>query len=166
MNQFKYSKLAQMGFIRSVATRVFPDICSMLNSVVGKNLRLLRIMNDFSQEDVEIGVDVSRSTLSKIENGTGKIALDRLERFAKFFKVEVITILMMAENRESYKLGQPIPTVNDVQSDYRKTDVELARSQEKVGSLKKEVSYLKQELVVSKSQIKDKDHIIQLLSNK
>ena len=155
-----------MGFIRSVATRVFPDICSMLNSVVGKNLRLLRIMNDFSQEDVEIGVDVSRSTLSKIENGTGKIALDRLERFAKFFKVEVITILMMAENRESYKLGQPIPTVNDVQSDYRKTDVELARSQEKVGSLKKEVSYLKQELVVSKSQIKDKDHIIQLLSNK
>lgn len=121
-------------------------------------------MNDFSQEDVEIGVDVSRSTLSKIENGTGKIDLSRLEKFAKFFKVDVITILMMTENRESYKHGQPVPTVNDIQSEYRKTDVELARSQEKVASLKKEVSYLKQELITSKSQIKDKDYIIELLS--
>lgn len=152
-----------MGFIIGVVALVITDICIMLNSTVGKNLRLLRIMNDFSQEDVEIGVDVSRSTLSKIENGTGKIALDRLERFAKFFKVDVVTILMMAENKAKYKLGQPIIAANDVQSEYRKTDVELARSEEKVASLKKEVSYLKQELATSKSQIKDKDYIIQLL---
>ncbi len=138
----------------------------MLNNTVGKNLRLLRIMNDFSQEDVEIGVDVSRSTLSKIENGVGKIDLSRLEKFAKFFKVNVVTILTMTDDRETYKIGQPTPAFSDVKSEYRKTDVELARTQEKVLSLKKEISALKQELSTSKSQIKDKETIIQLMLKK
>ena len=146
---------------------LIPDICTMLNSKVGKNLRLLRIMNDYSQEDVEIGVDISRSTLSKIENGTGKIDLDRLERFAKYFKVDVITILTMSDNQAKYKKGKSkVELWADpvIDSEYRKTDVELARSQEKVSSLKKETTMLRQEIGVYKSQIKDKDMIIALMS--
>ena len=51
-----------------------------------------------------------------------------------------------------------------IDSEYRKTDVELARSQEKVSSLKKETTMLRQEIGVYKSQIKDKDMIIALMS--
>lgn len=135
----------------------------MLNEKVGKNLRVLRLMNEMSQDDVEFGVDVSRSTLSKIENGTGKIDLVRLERFAEFFKVDVITILTMS-NLQEYENDESKPIVHEKSVEYRKTDVELARSQEKIVGLKKEINFLKQELSVSKSQIKDKEKIIQLLS--
>ena len=135
----------------------------MLNEKVGKNLRILRLMNEMSQDDVEFGVNVSRSTLSKIENGTGKIDLIRLEQFAKFFKVEVVTILTMS-NLTEYENDSSEPIVHEKQVDYRKTDVELARSQEKIVGLKKEIGFLKQEISVNKSQIKDKEKIIQLLS--
>lgn len=137
----------------------------MLNATVGKNLRVLRLMNDYSQEEVEIAVDISRSTLSKIENGTGKIDLIRLEKFSKFFKVDVITILTMSNEKRPYETKKEgLPIVQE-KIDYRKTDVELARSQEKVSGLKKEISYLKQEVVTGKLQLRDKEKIIQLMSH-
>lgn len=144
---------------------MFRDICTMLNEKVGKSLRTLRMMNGYSQEEVEIGVDLSRSTLSKIENGTGRIDLDRLERFANFFKLDPITILAMASKENGYKL--PISSnqaVHDKPTEYRKTDVDLARCQEKADALKKEVGLLKQELSLQKGQLKDKETIIKLLS--
>lgn len=122
------------------------------------------MMNNYSQDAVEIGVNVSRSTLSKIENGVGKIDLDRLERFAKFFKVDVKTIIALPANAAEYQKKVESTSVEEVVVDYRKADVELARCQEKMTSLKKEMSYLKQEIVQNKSQLKDKDMIIQLLS--
>lgn len=151
-------------FVDSVFDRCFTDICIMLNATVGKNLRVLRIMNDYSQEDVEVAINLSRSTLSKIENGTGRIDLDRLEKFATFFKVDAITILTMSD-KQVKKAGNN-KVVNENISDYRKTDVELARCQEKVNGLKKDIVHLKQEISNYKSQVKDKDLIIKLLSKK
>ena len=153
-----------MTQLRSILAIVNNDICSMLNERVGKNLRTLRVMNGYSQEQVEIGVDVSRSTLSKIENGTGKIDLDRLEKFASFFKIDVINILAMSNKEKGYSALISNEVVHEVQTEYRKTDVELARCEEKSTSLKKEVGSLKQELNTYKSQIKDKELIIKLLS--
>ena len=121
-------------------------------------------MNDYSQEQVEIGIDISRSTLSKIENGTGKIDLHRLEKFATFFKIDVMNILTMANKENGYRSTSPKEVVSEVQTEYRKTDVELARCQEKITAFKKEVSLMKQELSTYKAQIKDKDLIIKLLS--
>jgi transcriptional regulator with XRE-family HTH domain len=121
-------------------------------------------MNDYSQEDVEVAINLSRSTLSKIENGTGRIDLDRLEKFATFFKVDAITILTMSD-KQTKKAGNN-KVVNETITDYRKTDVELARCQEKVSGLKKDIVHLKQEISNYKSQVKDKDLIIKLLSKK
>ncbi len=150
--------------ISGIPTISINDICDMLNERVGKNLRLLRVMNNYSQEDVEIGVDISRSTLSKIENGIGKIDLNRLEKFANFFKVNVVTILTIPEKQNNYPI-QTENLVNEVvETEYRKTDVELARCQEKSISLKKETAALKQEITNYKSQLKDKELIIKLLS--
>ena len=150
--------------IKSPAGLVFTDICNMLNRTVGKNLRMLRLMHDYSQEDVELGVAVSRSTLSKIENGVGKIDLDRLEKFAKFFKVDVVTIITMSDKKEPYQKPTDPVDLSEYKTDYSKADVDLARCQEKVGGLKKEIAQLKQEVSQHKSQIKDKDLIIKLLN--
>lgn len=136
----------------------------MLNERIGKNLRALRVINGYSQEQVEIAMDISRSTLSKIENGTGKIDLDRLEKFATFFKVDVINILAMNNKEKGYGSLVSDKVVKEVPTEYRKTDVQLARCEEKNTALKKEISLLKQELNTLKSQIKDKDLIIKLLS--
>lgn len=121
-------------------------------------------MKELSQEDVEIAVEISRSTLSKIENGTGKIDFGRLERFAKYFKVEPMSIITMENKEGVYIIGKTEQEVSEDKEDYRKTDVELARAQEKVSSLKKEISHLKQELTTSKSQIIDKEKIIALMT--
>ena len=136
----------------------------MLNEKVGKNLRRIRLINNYSQEAVEIGVNLSRSTLSRIENGTGRIGLDKLERFAEFFKVDVVTIISMSDDVIRYSDKIAKGEVSETVVDYTKTDVELAKCKEKLSALKKEVSYLKQEVALSKSQIKDKDLIIKLLS--
>lgn len=145
---------------------LYPDICGMLNRIVGKNLKKLRKLNNYSQEKVEIALDISRSTLGKIENGVGRIDLDRLEKFAKFFKVDVLTILTMP-NQEGYDKELIDPGVlSEKHAEYGKKDVDLAKYKEKTAGLKKELSYLKAELKNAKSQIKDKDMIIALMNKK
>lgn len=142
----------------------------MLNEKVGKNLKRLRMLNEYSQDAVEIACNISHGTYSKIENGTGKIDLDRLEAFAKFYKTDVVTIMTMDDEgsfkrQDPNKAGQAAePKTKYIKTDYRKTDVELARCQEKSKGYEKELLLLKRQLTERERTIKDKETIIELMT--
>lgn len=136
----------------------------MLNQKVSTNLKRLRLLNDYTQDYVETSLDISHRTYSKIENGEGRIDLDRLETFAKFYKTDAITIITMSDDgsfvREapgSKSIAEPIPS-------YGKADVALAKCEEKCNGLKKEIVLLKQQNNLKEKTIADKEMIIKLLT--
>jgi len=138
----------------------------MLNQNVGKNLKKLRKLNNFSQEEVQRRLDISRSTLVKIEKGEGRIDLDRLCLFSELYKVEHTTIMTMPAEEVNFEqiLNHDSTTAEVVAPKNEHTD--LAFFKEKIQRLKKEVRHLEEELMLSKERIKDKDTIIRLLTKK
>jgi transcriptional regulator with XRE-family HTH domain len=139
------------------------DICYMLNQKVGENLKKLRMLNDFSQDHVEMSCNISHSTYSKIENGTGPINMEKLETFAKFYKVDPVTIITMSD-KGSFIRQQPEGKTEEPKVDYGKTDVELAKEKGKNNELKKEIVYLKIQVRERDKTISDKEMIIDLLT--
>lgn len=136
----------------------------MLNEQVGRNLKKIRLLNDLSQDAVEIALNLSHGTYSKIENGVGVIDLDRLEDFAKFYKTDIYSILKFSDT-ETYK-SAPSPKLVQEPSDneYSFKDVELVRKEEKLVALQMKLELLKKDIEQKESIIKDKETIIELLT--
>lgn len=56
---------------------------------------IIKIRNDkgFTQAAIAEGIDVDYSTYSKLESGITKLSIDRLEKIASCFKMEIIDII-------------------------------------------------------------------------
>jgi transcriptional regulator with XRE-family HTH domain len=140
------------------------DICNMLSALVGKNIKKMRILFELPQSDLEFAANISHTTLSRIENGHGTIDIDRLEKIAEVFKVDVCTIIRFSDT-DSYQHGLPIPAnVEEGKTEYSKVDVDLAKSQEQLKMYKSELVHLKEKTNTLEDRLKDKDRIIALLS--
>lgn len=135
----------------------------MLNKTVGKNIRKIRLLNGFSQEAVAFAINVSHVTYNKIEQGNGKINIERLEKLAELFKVDINTILNFSSDGNEVKnlpskVNEPTPVT------YNTKDVELAKYTQLNESLQLQVEMLTAELKLKDEVIRDKQTIIDLLS--
>lgn len=56
---------------------------------------IIKIRNDkgFTQAAIAEGIEVDYSTYSKLESGITKLSIDRLEKIASYFKMEIIDII-------------------------------------------------------------------------
>ncbi len=63
------------------------------SSVLGSNIKLLRVRRGRSQEEVSIALDVKRSSLSGYENGSAEPNLELLVRISEYFKISVDKLL-------------------------------------------------------------------------
>lgn len=53
-----------------------------LRQVIGKTIKKLREEKGYSQQELAAQMGISRSTISKIENGQFNLSVDYLERFS------------------------------------------------------------------------------------
>ena len=58
------------------------------NLFIGNNIRKWRIMKGFKQFQFAKHIDISTTTLSKIENGQQKVNLPRLQQIAEGLKIK------------------------------------------------------------------------------
>lgn len=74
------------------------DMNIILKKQVGKNIRLLRIKNKYTQEQLSAkmqvsGCDVTRSALAKIEAGQRHLYIDELKAIKEILKVSYEELL-------------------------------------------------------------------------
>ena len=60
---------------------------------IGKNIKQIRELKNFTQEYVADEIEVSQSTYSRIENGTVPIRIDTLQRIADVLEVDLNTLI-------------------------------------------------------------------------
>ena len=58
----------------------------MLNSI-GKELKIIRIRNNYKLEEVADKLDINRETLRRYENNSNGLSVERLEELLNFYKV-------------------------------------------------------------------------------
>jgi transcriptional regulator with XRE-family HTH domain len=72
-----------------------------MNTTIGKNLKLLRDFNKFSQEQVAEYLGINRSTYSNYESGDREAPLDVLEKISNLYGCELH--VLFEENKESFQ---------------------------------------------------------------
>lgn len=63
-----------------------------------KKIKMLREINNYTQQYVANELDISQNAYSLIEKGLTKLTLDRLDQIAAFYKVQVADFLVDAMN--------------------------------------------------------------------
>ena len=67
-----------------------------------KNIKLIRVMNDYTQLNVEIMTGISQSTLSKYENGDMVPTVDNLLLLAKLYGTSTDFLLDLTDEKTPY----------------------------------------------------------------
>ena len=68
--------------------------------ILGKNLKRIRIKNEYSQEYVAFILDVSPTTIGKYEKSNIKIPLNNLYKYVKLFNISINAICGKTQNSE------------------------------------------------------------------
>lgn len=63
-----------------------------------KKIKMLREINNYTQQYVANELDISQNAYSLIEKGLTKLTLDRLDQIALFYKINVIDLFMESGN--------------------------------------------------------------------
>ena len=72
--------------------------------VLGRNLKKIRIKNEYSQEYVAFILNVSPTTIGKYEKGTIKIPLTNLYEYVKLFNISINAICGKTKKSEFEKV--------------------------------------------------------------
>lgn len=80
----------------------------MTNIELGKNVRQLRELKGFTQQNLSDAVNISQKTLSRIENGQVSPTFDLLEKICDELKIKINQLLDFNEQNifNSYTLNQ------------------------------------------------------------
>jgi transcriptional regulator with XRE-family HTH domain len=96
------------------------------------NIRLLRKLNDFSQEYISTKLELSQSQYSRRENGTIQFSLPEIMKLASIFKIDYTSIIQndvtseYLESRKSMDTIDPKSTnMYDVMSDFIFNTIDL-----------------------------------------
>ena len=80
--------------------------------VSNEKIRVLRKMNQLSQEEMAEKMNMSRSGYAKLERGESKLNFERLKQIADIFQVNLVELIAMA-NGTSFNFNE-----NATQSNY------------------------------------------------
>lgn len=105
-------------------------------SIIGKNIRLLRQKNGWSQSEVARRLEISIPAFSKIETGITDINISRLDQIARLFEVSTLQIISGEETVSELGKHAEINLLKD----------QLALKDEEIGMLQKKVIDLYEEI--------------------
>lgn len=75
---------------------------------VNEKIRLMREMNDWTQEDMAEKMSMSLNSYSKLERGESRLYLDKLEKVAEVFEVDVTDLLSLNKQGLIYLVNKEI----------------------------------------------------------
>ena len=67
-----------------------------------KNIKLIRVLNDFTQLKVQMDTGISQSTLSKYESGDAIPTADNLLVLAKYYNTSIDFLMDLTDERKPY----------------------------------------------------------------
>lgn len=67
-----------------------------------KNIKLIRVMNDFTQVKVQMDTGISQSTLSKYENGETIPTIDNLMILADYYHTSLDFLMDLTDEQKAY----------------------------------------------------------------
>lgn len=67
-----------------------------------KNIKLIRVINDYTQLKVQMETGISQSMLSKYENGDLLPTTENLMILAKFYNTSLDYLMDLTDNKEKY----------------------------------------------------------------
>ncbi len=75
---------------------------------INEKIRLMREMNDWTQEEMAERMAMSLNSYSKLERGESKLYLDKLEKVAEVFGIEVTELLSLNKQGLVYLVNKEI----------------------------------------------------------
>lgn len=112
---------------------------------VHDKIRTMRQINQWTQEDMADKLNISVNGYAKLENGKTKLNLEKLQKIAQIFNIDLIELISSKERTFIGLIGDN----NHNSSNYLGTNEELALENEKL----KLVILHKEELLQSKSEL-------------
>lgn len=67
-----------------------------------KNIKLIRVINDYTQLKVQMDTGISQSTLSKYESGDAVPTTDNLIILAKYYRTSLDFLMDLTDERKPY----------------------------------------------------------------
>ncbi|MFQ1014230.1 helix-turn-helix domain-containing protein [Avibacterium paragallinarum] len=129
---------------------------------INEKIRLMREMNHWSQEEMAEKMSLSPSGYAKIERGETRLHLDKLEKIAQIFDVDIIELLqpnersvyfMMSENGDHTSAtyyGSSEPTLFENE----KLKLSLKYKDQIIEQKDKEIQSLQEIIQLLKAQLK------------
>jgi transcriptional regulator with XRE-family HTH domain len=113
---------------------------------LASKIKLLREVHNFTQDYVAEFIDVAQNTYSLMEKGETKLTVDRLEKLAKLYKMELVDLIRLNEQTyihtitHSQGVCSQNVTINHLLADeerelYKSTIERLERENEKLHKL-------------------------------
>lgn len=79
---------------------------------IHEKIRLLRNMNQLSQEEMAIKLDMSTNGYAKIERGESNLSIERLNQIAKLFNITLMELMLLGD-KNIYIIGDNNTSVNN-----------------------------------------------------
>lgn len=67
-----------------------------------KNIKLIRVLNDFTQLKVQMDTGISQSAISKYENGETLPTIDNLMLLADYYHTSLDFLMVLTDERKPY----------------------------------------------------------------
>lgn len=79
---------------------------------IHEKIRLLRNMNQLSQEEMAIKLDMSTNGYAKIERGESNLSIERLNQIAKLFNITLMELMLLGD-KNIYIIGDNNTSANN-----------------------------------------------------
>ena len=116
--------------------------------VSNEKIRVLRKMNQLSQEEMAEKMNMSRSGYAKLERGESKLNFERLKQIADIFQVNLVELIAMA-NGTSFNYNENATQSNyygdsgKLTSEIEKLNLIIQHQQELLAQKDKEIELLR-----------------------
>ncbi len=116
--------------------------------VSNEKIRVLRKMNQLSQEEMAEKMNMSRSGYAKLERGESKLNFERLKQIADIFQVNLVELIAMA-NGTSFNFNENATQSNyygdsgKLTSEIEKLNLIIQHQQELLAQKDKEIELLR-----------------------
>lgn len=101
--------------------------------MIGETLRLLRIFNDYTMNEMAQKIGLSQSYISELENGKKQPSLDIIQKYADAFDMKPSTLLLFSESLEKDQVYN-----QDRKQRVARAGMKLLKILEKLGGLDEE----------------------------
>lgn len=101
--------------------------------MIGETLRLLRVFNDYTMNEMSQKIGLSQSYISELESGKKQPSLDIIQKYADAFDMKPSTLLLFSESLEKDQVYN-----QDKKQHVARAGMKLLKILEKLGKLDEE----------------------------